>query len=58
MLMTATPIADDPMEFMSLMNLLIGNPERRFTTDYNKFLQEYINEEWEFSDNGKYKEII
>ena len=55
MLMTATPIADDPMEFMCLMNLLIGKPEKRFTTNYNQFLNDYVNKEWEFSEYGKNK---
>ena len=50
--MTATPIADDPMEFVKLMNLLIGNPNMRFTTIYKDFVKEYMNKKFNFSYIG------
>lgn len=53
MLMTATPIADEPMEFIKLVNLLIGDKEKRFTTDYNQFIQKYVQGDWNFNENGK-----
>lgn len=45
LLMSATPITHDPMELISLINLLIPSREDRFTTDYNKFVKNYIRQD-------------
>ena len=56
MLMTATPIADDSMEFMKLLNLLIGKEENRLPTSFNDIKSEYLEEGTnKFSTNGKKK---
>jgi len=52
MLMTGTPIADDPMEFFKLMNLIIKkNP---FPTNFKVFDEEYLNGN-NFSKKGAIK---
>ncbi len=48
-LMTATPITDDYMEFVKLINLLIQNPEKRFTINNNSFIQQFIS-----TNNGEF----
>ena len=53
LLMTATPIADDPMEFINLMNLLIEKKQDRFTTNYNDFISQYVKSNWNFSLEGR-----
>ena len=54
MLMTATPIADDPMEFSKLINLLIHEENKLFPINYTDFSNKYIdNTTNNFTSNGK-----
>ena len=41
LLMTATPILDDPMNYLKLLNLMIENPEDRIPTEIDEFLKKY-----------------
>jgi len=54
LLMTATPITDDPMEIVKLLNLMrpstIQLPE-----DFNDFSPAYLNENGEFTEAGRHK---
>ena len=52
LLMTATPIADDTMEFIKLMNLIIGDERKRFPEEYADFSKTYL-ESNTFSKRGK-----
>lgn len=49
-LMSATPITEDPMEIIQLFNLLITNPKNRF--DINKFKDIYLNSSGNFTKKG------
>jgi hypothetical protein len=49
-LMSATPITEDPMEIIELFNLLITDSKERF--DIINFNSDYLNENGEFSKNG------
>ena len=50
LLMTATPIMDDPMDFIRLLNLL---DDKQMPVDMNKFLNEYkVNSNFEFSKDA------
>ena len=51
-LMSATPITQDFLEFVKMMNLLIADKNRRFPTNHSDFKQTYLNESGEFSKNG------
>ena len=54
MLMTATPIADDPMEFFKLTNLLIHDENKLFPINYSEFSNKYIDTNTNnFTSNGK-----
>ena len=53
MMMTATPIADDPMEFFKIMNLIIENKAKRFSTEYDELVKDYIQGDWSFTEQGK-----
>lgn len=50
-LMSATPITSDPMEIISLFNLIISKPINRF--NLNTFKNVYLKENGSFSDKGK-----
>jgi hypothetical protein len=43
LLMTATPIADDAMEFLKLINLTMGEESARFPTTFDTFANEYLS---------------
>ena len=50
LLMTATPILDDPMNYLKLLNLMIENPEDRFPTEMDEFLKKYpVDKEMNFT---------
>ena len=54
LLMTATPMTDDPMEIIKLLNLL--RPiERQIPDDFNSFSTEYLNEHGQFTEIGRHK---
>lgn len=46
-LMSATPITEDPMEFIKLFNLIIVKPKERF--NIKKFEQDFLDEKGNFS---------
>jgi hypothetical protein len=48
LLMTATPITNDGMELIKLMNLLIENKKDRFPSEYNDFKRKYLNDDGSF----------
>jgi ATP-dependent Lon protease len=50
MLMTGTPIADDPMEFFKLLNLIMKKD--KFPTSFNKFREEFLMNN-QFTSSGK-----
>lgn len=50
-LMTGTPIADDPMEFLKLMNLILPANDR-FPTDFRNFHKRFLRNN-EFTKDGK-----
>jgi hypothetical protein len=50
-LMSATPITSDPMEIISLFNLIIRKPMNRF--NLNTFKSTYLKEDGHFSEEGK-----
>ena len=52
MLMTGTPIADHPIEFIKLMNLLIRNSDDRFPSDFDVFSRQYLKGS-SFTKQGK-----
>lgn len=49
-LMSATPMTEDPMEIIELFNLIITDPKERF--DIDNFNSDYLNADGEFSKNG------
>jgi hypothetical protein len=54
MLMTATPIAKDPMEMIKLLNLC-RDTEEQFPTDFPTFSANYLDESGVFSEEGRRK---
>jgi hypothetical protein len=54
LLMTATPITDDPMELIKLLNLL-RPAERQLPAEFNSFATEYLNEQGQFTETGRHK---
>ena len=54
MLMTATPMTEDPMEFIKLLNLC-KPMEEQMPNDFSQFSQEYLDESGKFSENGRAK---
>lgn len=52
LLMTGTPIADDPMEFIKLMNLVMKKDQ--FPTDKEEFMRQYMRNN-DFTSSGKTK---
>uniref|UniRef100_A0A6C0HSI7 Helicase ATP-binding domain-containing protein n=1 Tax=viral metagenome TaxID=1070528 RepID=A0A6C0HSI7_9ZZZZ len=54
LLMTATPITKDPMELIQLLNLC-KPAEQQMPADFSNFSTEYLNENGEFTDQGRKK---
>jgi len=52
LLMTATPITEDPMELIKLINLCKPMGEQ-MPTAFDTFAQKYLNEEGQFSERGR-----
>jgi len=52
MLMTATPITNDPMELIKLINLCKG-PDEQLPSDFESFAKKYLNEDGEFTEKGR-----
>ena len=59
LLMTATPLTEDGMEMIKLLNLLRPSVTQ-FPTNFNKFSKTYLDEQGFFTDRGltKYKNAI
>jgi hypothetical protein len=53
MLMTATPITQDPMELIKLLNLLHDDPREEMADDFNQFAKNYLNEIGQFTEAGR-----
>jgi hypothetical protein len=51
LLMTATPITDDPLSAIKILNLILPQ-EEQFTENYNEFTQTYCNENGIFTNHG------
>jgi hypothetical protein len=61
LLMTATPILENPMDFIKMMNLFIANPNKRMPTTMTKFLTSFpVDEKMDFlpSSFTKFQSII
>jgi superfamily II DNA or RNA helicase len=56
LLMTATPITEDPLSAIKILNLILPKDEQ-FTENYNEFIKEYCNEEGIFTEQGAYNFI-
>jgi hypothetical protein len=54
LLMTATPITDDHMSSVKILNLLLENIER-FPEDFEKFKMMFCNENGLFTENGSHE---
>jgi len=54
LLMTATPITQDPMELIKLLNLCRTTREQ-LPTEFNDFSADYLNELGEFTEEGRAK---
>jgi hypothetical protein len=54
LLMTATPITNDPMELIKLINLCKG-PDEQMPADFDAFSDTYLNEDGEFRPDGRVK---
>ena len=54
LLMTATPITDDHMSSVKILNLLLENIER-FPEDFEKFKTMFCNENGLFTENGSHE---
>ena len=54
LLMTATPITENPMELIKLMNLC-KLPDQQMPTDFPLFSQEFLDEEGGFTAEGRRK---
>ena len=52
MLMTGTPMTNDPMELIKLLNLM-RLPNEQLPVDYDEFAQKYLTPTGEFSRKGK-----
>jgi len=52
-LMTGTPITENSIEIIKLLNLIIQNPSKRFNID--TFYKNYLDAEGKFTENGKVK---
>lgn len=51
LLMTGTPVADDPMEFFQLINLVLP-PKDKFPTDFGAFHKSFLRDN-EFTSTGR-----
>lgn len=51
LLMTGTPVADDPMEFFQLMNLLLPS-DQKFPTDFRAFHKAFLRDN-DFTSTGR-----
>jgi len=54
LLMTATPITEDPMELVKLVNLC-KPVQQQMPESFDPFAQDYLNEEGVFTDSGRAK---
>lgn len=54
LLMTATPITDDPLSAIKILNLILPE-EEKFTEKYDDFLLEYCNDNGIFTNDGVIK---
>ena len=54
LLMTATPITENPMELIKLMNLC-KLPDQQMPTEFPLFSQEFLDEEGGFTAEGRHK---
>jgi hypothetical protein len=52
LLMTATPITNDPMELIKLINLC-KSPDEQMPADFDAFANKYLNDDGEFTDKGR-----
>lgn len=52
LLMTATPITNDPMELIKLLNLCKG-PYEQMPVDFDEFAKKYLNDDGEFTNEGR-----
>ena len=52
LLMTATPITNDPMELIKLLNLCKG-PDEQMPADFDAFAKKYLNDDGEFTESGR-----
>lgn len=52
LLMTATPITNNPLELFSLTNLFITNESEKITTDKDEFKKQYMTSANILSENG------
>jgi superfamily II DNA or RNA helicase len=55
-LMTATPITEDPIEFIQLANLIIEDPVKRF--DISKFREKYLDQNGKLKNKKEFQEKI
>ena len=51
LLMTATPITDDPLSAIKILNLILPQQEQ-FLEEYDEFTKQYCNENGIFTNNG------
>lgn len=58
LLMTATPITNDAMELINLLNLMTYPANERFPAKYTDFAQKYLNNEGSFLNLEKKKEFM
>ena len=54
LLMSATPITEDPMSVIKIMNLLLSKNDE-FSEDFEEFRKDYCNENGIFTDEGAIK---
>jgi hypothetical protein len=52
LLMTATPITNDPMELIKLLNLCKG-PEEQMPSEFDTFSKKYLSDNGEFTETGR-----
>jgi len=54
LLMTATPVTNDPMELIKLINLCKG-PDEQMPADFDAFARNYLDDDGEFTEKGRGK---
>jgi hypothetical protein len=52
LLMTATPVTNDPMELIKLLNLCKG-PDEQMPADFDAFARNYLDDDGEFTEKGR-----